>query len=87
MTQYELESQWITTEGIAGVTYRFGDIVLLTAGERTEQSGVVVALLSTTPEPTYVVEFSDRRSVVAPQGELQSTGSSSGRTPHLRKTS
>ena len=87
MSQYELESQWITPEGVAGVIYRFGDTVLLTTSERAGQSGVVVALLSTKPEPTYVVEFPDGRSATAAQGGLQSTGSSSGRTLHLRKTS
>ena len=33
MTQFVLESRWITAEGIPGVSYRFSDLVRIKSGE------------------------------------------------------
>lgn len=86
MTQYELESRWITAEGIPGVNYRFSDLVHIKSGEFSGQTGEVIALISIKPEPVYVVVLPpDETSTVLPQRELESTGSSSRRTLKLIK--
>ena len=85
MTQYELESQWITEEGIAGVSYRFSDLVRITAGEYSGQTAKVIALLSVEPEPVYMVVLPPaEQSVVLPQRDLEPTGATAGRTLKLK---
>jgi hypothetical protein len=84
MTQYELESQWITTEGIPGVNCRFSDIVRIIVGEYSGQTGEVISLISVEPEPIYVVELpGNGKSVVLNQSGLEPTGSTVGRTLKL----
>jgi hypothetical protein len=88
MSQYELESRWITPEGIAGVLYRFSDLVRIRSGEYAGQTGEVIALLSIDPEPFYMVVLPpNEKSVVLPQQELESAGSNAGRTLELKKNS
>lgn len=85
-TQYELENRWVTVAGIPGVSYRFSDLVRIRSGEHSGQTGEVIALLSTEPEPVYVVVLPpDEESVVLSQRELDPTGSSAGRTLKLFK--
>ena len=80
MTQYELESQWITQEGIPGVNYRFSDLVRILSGEYSGQTAEVISLISIEPEPVYVVVLPpNEKSVVLPQRELEATGASVGR--------
>ena len=84
LTQFELESRWVAAEGIPGVIYRFSDLVRIKFGECSGKTGEVIALLSTDPEPVYMVVVSpDERSVVLSQRELESTGSTAGRTLKL----
>jgi hypothetical protein len=84
MTQYELESLWITPEGIPGVNYRFSDLVRIRSGEHSGETAEVISLISVEPEPVYMVEFSPcGRSVPFSEGELEATGLSRGRTLKL----
>lgn len=84
MTQYELESSWVTAEGIFGVNYRFSDLVRIKSGECSGQTAEVIALLSLEPEPTYGVTLPpDEKFLVLPQSELEATGSTAGRTLKL----
>lgn len=55
MSQYKLESRWVTAEGIAGVNYRFGDLVRIKSGEHSSKTAEVIALLALEPEPMYGV--------------------------------
>ena len=97
MTQYELESRWITAEGIPGVSYRFSDLVRIKSGEYSGQTVEVIALISIEPEPIFVVVLPpNEKSVVLPQSELEATGSTGGRsllimppgqTPPIKKRS
>ena len=80
-TQYELESQWITSEGIHGVRYRYSDLVRVKSGEHSGETGEVIALLSLTPEPTYgIVLPPNEKFLILPEQKLEATGSSGGRT-------
>ncbi len=84
MTQYELESRWITTEGIPGVSYRFSDLLRIKSGEHSGQTAEVISLISLEPEPIYMVVLPpDEESEVLPQSELEPTGLSGGRTLKL----
>ena len=84
MTQYELESRWTTVRGIAGVSYRFSDLVRIKSGEYSGQTAEVIALLSLEPEPMYGVTLPpDEEFVVLPQSELEPTGSTAVRTLEL----
>jgi hypothetical protein len=84
MTQYELESRWITSEGVAGVSYRFSDLVVIKSGEYSGQNTEVISLLSLEPEPMFMVVLPpNEKSVVLPQSELEPTGSNLGRTLKL----
>jgi hypothetical protein len=80
-TQYQLESQWITKEGIPGVSYRFSDLVRITSGEHSGQTAEVIALLSIEPQPTYgVVLPPNEKFLVLAQYDLEGTGTTAGRT-------
>ena len=84
MTQYELESRWITSEGVAGVSYRFSDLVVIKSGEYSGQTAEVISLLSLEPEPIFIVVLPpNEKSVVLPQSKLEPTGSNLGRTLKL----
>ena len=84
MNQYELETRWISPEGIPGVNYRFGDLVVIKLGEYSGQTREVISLISIDPEPTYVVvNAADDKSIVRRQSELEATGTSTGRTLKL----
>lgn len=84
MSQGELESRWITAEGISGVNYRFSDLVRIRSGEHAGKTTEVIALLSLTPEPKYGVTLPpNEKFVVLPQSELESTGTTAGRTLEL----
>ena len=86
MSQYELESRWITAEGIADVSHHFGDLVRIKSGEYSGHSAEVIALLALEPEPMYMVIVppnekvivSPQKSVVLHQSELEPTGATSG---------
>ena len=81
MTQYELESRWIGDEGLPGVSIRYSDLVRIKSGEHSEETAEVIALISLDPEPTYVVVLPpNEESAVLLQSQLESTGSSGGRT-------
>ena len=81
MTQYEIEKQWTTPEGISGVSYRFSDLVRIKSGEYSGQTVEVIALLALEPEPMYGVTLPpNEKFQVLPQSELESTGSAAGRT-------
>ena len=80
MTQYKLESRWITAEGIPGVSYCFSDLVRIKAGEYYGQTAEVIALISLEPEPMFGVTLPpNEKFLILPQSELESTGSSAGR--------
>ena len=84
MTQYELESRWITSEGVAGVSYRFSDLVVIKSGEYSGQTAEIISLLSLEPEPMFMIVLPpNEKSVVLPQSQLQPTGSNLGRTLRL----
>jgi len=86
LTQYELENRWVTAEGIPNVNYQFSDLVRLRYGDYSGQTGEVIALLALEPEPVYGVTLPPKEKfVVVPQGELEPTGSSAGRTLSLRR--
>ena len=86
LTQYELENRWLTPEGIPGVSYRFSDLVRISSGEYFGQTAEVIALLSTEPEPVYLVVLPpNEKSVVLSEPELEPTGSNRGRTLELFK--
>jgi hypothetical protein len=75
-TEYELESRWVTAQGIPGVDYRFGDPVRIKSGEYSGQIGKVTALISIEPEPVYVVVLPpDEKSTVLSQGQLEPSAS------------
>jgi hypothetical protein len=85
-TQYDLESAWITSEGIPGVSYRYGDIVRVRTGERAGETGEIIALHSIHPEPNYgIVLPPNEKFVWMLQHDLESAGSNSGRTLTLIK--
>jgi hypothetical protein len=85
MTQYELESRWVTAEGIEGVSYRFSDLVVIKSGEHSGKTAEVIALLAIGPEAVYMVVLPpNEKSVLLPQSELEATGSTGGRTLELR---
>jgi hypothetical protein len=78
-TQYELESRWITSEGIPGVSYHYSDLCRIKSGEHAGQTAEVIALLSIDPQPRYgLVLPLDEKFVVLPQNDLESTGLSAG---------
>jgi len=86
MSQYEIESQWITPDGIAGVAFRFGDIVRLKKAEFSDELFVVIALVSLSPTPMFgVTRLPDEKYVTALQEELESTGRSTGRKLVIKK--
>ena len=86
LTQYELENRWVTAEGIPNVNYRFSDLVRLRSEEYSGQTAEVIALLGLEPEPVYGVTLPpNEKFVVVPQGELEPSGLSAGRTLSLRK--
>ena len=81
MTQYDLESRWQTTQGIAGVRYRFSDLVLIKSGKNAGKTAEVISLISLKPEPVYRVVFPPNdESETLPQSELEPTGANAGRT-------
>jgi hypothetical protein len=85
-TQYELESNWISAEGMPGVNCRYGDIVRIKTGEHAGETGEVIALLSIEPAPTYgVVLPPDEKFVVVFQNDVETTGLNSGGTLTLVK--
>ena len=84
MTQYELETLWITPEGIPGVTCRFSDLVRIKSSEHFGKTVEVISLISIEPEPIYMVELLPHGpSKVLPQSEIEPTGQSRGRTLKL----
>lgn len=86
MSQYEIESQWITPGGIPGVAFRFGDIVRLKKAEFSDELFVVIALVSLSPTPMFgVTRLPDEKYVTALQEELESTGRSTGRKLIIKK--
>jgi hypothetical protein len=85
MSQYEIESRWITPDGIAGVAFRFGDIVRLKKAEFSDELFVVIALVSLSPTPMFGVTSPDEKYVTALQEELESTGRSTGRKLIIKK--
>ena len=81
MKQRELERRWQSTEGIAGVRYRFSDLVLIKSGKHTGKTAEVIALISLDPEPMYLVMCPPKEHPQAlPQSELEPVGASTGRT-------
>lgn len=86
MTQYELESRWVTAEGIEDVSHRFSDLVVIKSGEHSGKTAEVIALLAMEPEPMYMVivppnekiMVAPQKSVVLPQSELEPTGATGG---------
>jgi hypothetical protein len=83
--QHELESRWITPEGIPGVSYRFGDLVRIKLGDYSGQTAEAIALLALEPEPIYVVALPpEEKSLVLPQSGLESVAENTGRQLTLR---
>jgi len=86
MTQYELESRWITEEGVPGVVHRFSDLVQIKSGDYSGQTAEVIALLALEPKPMYMVIVPpnekvmvvSQKSVVLPQSELEGIGATGG---------
>jgi hypothetical protein len=85
-TQYDLESKWISAEGMPGVNCRYGDVVRIKTGKYIGDTGEVIALLSTEPMPKYgVVLPPDEKFVVVDQNDVETTGLNSGGTLTLVK--
>lgn len=79
-TQYDLESQWITPEGIPNVGYRFSDLVRINSGEYSGMTGEIISLISVQSEPVYgIVLPPDEKFVIVTERELDPTGSNAGR--------
>ncbi len=70
MTQYELERLW-ADGSLRGVAYGFGNEVRVKSGGRAGEVGRVVALLAVEPQPEYVVEYPDGRSITAAESDLE----------------
>lgn len=70
MTQYEIERLWV--ENALSVAFRFGETVRLNTGEKFGQTGMIVALYTLEPYPTYVIELPDGSSAVAVEPDLES---------------
>ena len=86
-SQYELEKQWLTVEGIPGVSFRFSDLVRIKSGEHSGETAEVIAIISVEPEPVYVVVLPpNEKSVVLSQQGLEPTESNAGRTLLLHKS-
>lgn len=91
MTQYELETRWVTAEGIPGVCHRFSELVVIKSGEYSGHLAEVIALLALEPEPMYMVivppnekvMVRPQKSIVLPQSELEPTGATGGSTLKL----
>jgi hypothetical protein len=84
-TQYDLESRWITTDGIRGVNCRYGDIVRISTGEHAGETALVIALFSIDPPKYGVTLTSNEKFLWLSDDDLESTGVSSGRRLTLRK--
>ena len=85
-TQYDLECEWITREGIPGVEFRYGDIVTIKTGEYAGVTAQVITLFSAEPEPKYGVVFPPNETFAwVRQQDLESTGTNSGATLTLKK--
>lgn len=86
MTQYDLECQWITDEGIHGVDICYGEQVRVKRPEHRDDEFIVIALLSLNPTPTFgVTRTTDEHFLVVSQEELEATGVSSDRKLVLHK--
>ena len=86
-TQYELECEWITPEGIPGVEFRYGDFVTIKTGEHAGVKAQVITLRSTEPEPKFGVVFPPNETFAwMRQQDLESTGTNSGATLILKKS-
>ena len=80
MTQYDLETRWITPEGIDGVDFRFGDVVRVNKDEHRDELYEVIALVSVTPQPQFIVtRVPDEHSLSVLQEDLESVGENTGR--------
>ena len=85
-TQYDLESRWMTSEGIPGVDYRYGDTVRIKTGNHAGATGEVIALYSIEPEAKYGIALPPNEKFVwVLQQDLEGTGSNSGKTLTLIK--
>jgi len=79
-TQYDLESRWITVEGISEVNFRYGDIVRIATGEHAGETAMVIALFSIDPPKYGVTLSSNEKFFWMSDDDLESTGANSGRT-------
>jgi hypothetical protein len=85
MSQYELEKQWTTRDDIAGVDFRFGDIVRINKSEHRDELFAVVALFSLTPQPTFgVTRVTDEHFLTVLQEDLEHAGENNGRELAIR---
>ena len=85
MSQYELETQWTTSDGISGVGFRFGDIVRINKPEHRDELFEVIALFSLTPQPRFgVTRVTDEHFVTVLQEDLEHAGENSGRELSIR---
>ncbi len=71
MTHYEIEGLWL--EKHLDVAFAFHDPVRIRTGERSGETGWIVALVKLEPIPTYVIEFPDGSSVNAVESAIQHT--------------
>ncbi len=86
MSQYDLESQWLTAEGIGGVNIRYGDVVRVKKPDYRDQLFVVISLMALTPTPTFgVTRSTDEHFLIVSQEELVPTGVNSGRKLTLHR--
>ena len=85
-SQYDLECQWISNEGIPGVEFRHGDIVTIKSGEHAGVRAHVISLRTLETEPLYGVVFPpDEQFAWQYQQDLEGTATNSGATLILKK--
>ena len=85
-SMYDLESRWISAEGIPEVRHNYGDIVRIKSGDNAGETGQINALSTIEPEPKYgVILPPNEKFIWVLQKDLESTGKNSGRTLTLMK--
>ena len=82
-SQLEIETEWITPAGIEGVRYCYGDLVEVIVAKKT-QVGVIIALPCLEPEPVFVIELRNGKSIPAKQSELPPALGNTGRKLIIR---
>ena len=71
LSQRELERLWAARDPSLAVAYRFGEEVLIKAGDEAGKHGRVVALISMEPHTTYVIELPPGDNAMAFESDIE----------------